>query len=70
MGYTTTPLTIVDKKLLRGEIPTEQDYKESHKQIMEHCRKEIEENQNKIFALKFLFGILLLIIVAFIIKSI
>lgn len=69
MGFIPTPLTIADKKLLRGEIPTKEEYDLSHKQIMEHCNEEINSNNIKTAIVTFaLISSIIILLVILLIK--
>lgn len=67
MGVTTTPLTIADEKILRGETPTKEEYELSHRQIMDHCQREIIQNNAKMIICTWLF---VLFVIALIIWSV
>lgn len=65
MGYTVPPLTIADKKILRGETPTEQDYENSLKEIIKDSEKTIRYNNISMAIAGSLF--ILMIIITFVI---
>ena len=65
MGLVPTKLTIADIKLLRGETPTDQDYEDSLKEIIEDSEKTIRYNNISMAIAGSLF--ILMIIITFVI---